>query len=143
MTVCRPFSSSCLLRLAAVCTLLALAVLAPPAAAAPAPDVNETCLACHGDKDAKRADGRSIAVEGATFAQSVHGQMQLKCTDCHSDVSVQKLPHPEKLNPVVCASCHAAEVREYEATVHGVARKGGNTIAATCTDCHGTHDIKR
>jgi hypothetical protein len=27
--------------------------------------------------------------------------------------------------------------------VHGVARKGGNQVAATCTDCHGTHDILR
>ena len=34
-------------------------------------------------------------------------------------------------------------VKEYSATVHGMARKGGSTVAATCTDCHGLHDIKR
>ena len=28
-------------------------------------------------------------------------------------------------------------------TVHGQARKGGNDVAATCTDCHGKHDILR
>jgi nitrate/TMAO reductase-like tetraheme cytochrome c subunit len=108
-----------------------------------ASSVSETFLACHADKDAKGADGRSIAVEGATFAQSVHGEMHLKCTDCHVDVSAQKLPHPGKLKPVSCATCHEKAVKEYAGTVHGTARKGGNAIAATCTDCHGTHDIKR
>jgi nitrate/TMAO reductase-like tetraheme cytochrome c subunit len=108
-----------------------------------APGINETCLACHGDKDAKGADGRSIAVEGTTFAQSVHGEMHLKCTDCHSDVSIQKLPHPEKLKPVACANCHQKELKEYWTTVHGIARKGGSTVAAACADCHGAHDIKR
>jgi Cytochrome c3 len=129
-------------QLAVLGAVLGLAWIAPAALAATAPDVNETCLACHGDQDAKRADGRSIAVAGATFAQSVHGQMGLKCTDCHADVSVQKLPHAEKLKPVDCATCHATQVKEYRATVHGMARQGGNTIAATCTDCHGVHDIK-
>ena len=105
--------------------------------------VNDTCLACHGDKDAKGADGKSIAVEATTFAQSVHGEMHLKCTDCHGDVSAQKLPHPEKPKPVDCANCHQKEVKEYSGTVHGLARKGGNNVAATCTDCHGLHDIKR
>ena len=91
----------------------------------------------------KARDGKSIAVEGAAFAQSVHGEMHLKCTDCHADVSAQKLPHPEKLKPVACANCHDKAAKEYSATVHGIARKGGNNVAAACTDCHGLHDIRR
>jgi nitrate/TMAO reductase-like tetraheme cytochrome c subunit len=143
MTERRLSPGACLRGLAAISMLLGLASLAAPAAGATAPGVNETCLACHGDKDAQRADGTSIAVAGAAFAQSVHGEMQLKCTDCHADVSVLKLPHPEKLKPVACSNCHATEVKEYSASVHGVARKGGNAIAATCTDCHSVHDIQR
>jgi len=131
------------LSVGAICAILSLVPLDAQGAAPATPGGNETCLACHGDKDAKRADGRSIAVEGSTFAQSVHGELHLQCTDCHSDVSIQKLPHPEKLKPVACANCHQKEVNEYSATVHGIARKGGNTVAATCTDCHGTHDIRR
>jgi len=127
---------------AAVCVGLLAAGLAGAAAPA-APGVNDTCLACHGDKEAKGADGKSIAVEATTFAQSVHGEMHLKCTDCHGDVSAQKLPHPEKPRPVDCANCHQKAVAEYRSTVHGIARKGGNNVAATCTDCHGLHDIKR
>ena len=70
---------------------------------APAPSVTDTCLMCHADKDAKGAAGKSIAVDGAKFAASVHGEMKLKCTDCHADVSADKLPHPDKLKPVNCA----------------------------------------
>ena len=98
---------------------------------------------CHAAADAKGTSGKLIAVDGAKFAGSVHGEMKLKCTDCHADVSPDKLPHADKLKPVNCATCHDKAVREYAGTVHGVARKGGNVIAATCTDCHGTHDIKR
>jgi hypothetical protein len=116
----------------------------PVAAAAPAvPDPNETCFACHGDKDARAEGGKSIAVEAAAFAKSVHGEMKLECTSCHADVSPKKIPHPAKLKPVDCGGCHEKPVKEYAATVHGVARKGGSTAAATCADCHGTHDIKR
>jgi nitrate/TMAO reductase-like tetraheme cytochrome c subunit len=98
---------------------------------------------CHADKDAKSAGGKSIAVDADRFKGSVHGEMQLKCTDCHADVSAQKLPHPEKLKPVNCAVCHDKAVAEYAGTVHGLARKGGNAVAANCADCHGTHDITR
>jgi len=132
--------------LGATCAALCFASLAAGVASAAtpsAPDVNETCFACHGDKDAKGAAGKSIAVEATAFAHSVHGEMRLKCTDCHGDVSPQKLPHPEKLKAVNCATCHDKAAKEYGSTVHGMARKGGNNVAATCTDCHGQHDIRR
>jgi hypothetical protein len=126
--------------------MLGLGAFAIPAARAAAPtpaDPNETCFACHGDKDAKGATGKSIAVEAAAFVKSVHGEMKLECTACHTDVSAKKIPHAEKLKPVACGSCHDKPVKEYAATVHGVARKGGSTAAASCVDCHGTHDIRR
>lgn len=123
---------------AAICGIGALF-----AGAASAADDSETCLACHGDKDAKGSTGKSIAVEAGAFAKSVHGEMKLPCTACHTDVSVKKLPHAEKLKPVECGTCHEKPVAEYKATVHGTARKGGSTAAATCVSCHGTHDIKR
>ncbi len=136
-----------LLRTIRACSLFvgvaALLVGGSALAAAPAASPNDTCLMCHADKDAKGAGGKSIAVDAAKFGGSVHGELKLKCTDCHADVSADKLPHPETLKPVQCATCHDKEVKEYAGTVHGVARKGGNTVAASCTDCHGTHDIKR
>jgi hypothetical protein len=122
---------------------LGAANTATAATPAPAPGVNDTCLMCHADKDAKSAAGKPIAVDGAKFAASVHGELKLKCTDCHTDASADKIPHAEKLKPVSCATCHDKAVKEYAGTVHGAARKGGNAVAANCTDCHGTHDILR
>jgi cytochrome b subunit of formate dehydrogenase len=50
--------------------------------------------------------------------------------------------HPGKpVSPVVCATCHDKPSTTYEASVHGMARKAGNTGAAQCSDCHGVHDI--
>jgi hypothetical protein len=116
---------------------------APAAAAAPSPDPNESCMMCHSDPAAKSEAGKSIAVDPQVFEKSVHGQMQFKCTDCHGDVSIDKLPHEPKLKPASCASCHGGQVAEYEATAHAKARKGGNAVAATCSNCHGMHDIRK
>jgi len=131
-------------------TLLLLAAVAvsaqaatKKAPAAPAADPNEVCLACHGDAAAKGASGKSIAVDPAVFAKSVHGEMQFKCTDCHADASADKLPHAEKLAPAACSGCHEEAVRKFSTTAHGKAIKDGKTAAATCHDCHGTHDIRR
>ena len=108
------------------------------AAAAP----NDTCLMCHADAGAKNAAGAS-SLDAKTFAASVHGQMNFKCTDCHSDVSADKLPHEPKLKPADCAACHEAPVKEYLSTAHAKARAGGNLVAATCSNCHGNHDIQK
>jgi hypothetical protein len=126
--------------LACVCAGLAAIVSFPALAAG---DPNETCFACHADKDAKGSNGKSVAVDGASFARSVHGEMKLPCTACHADVSEKKIPHPEKLKPVECGTCHEKPVAEYRKTIHGTARKSGSRAAATCVDCHGKHDILR
>ena len=132
-----------LVALAALTFSLSLDAKPAPAAAAAPPDPNESCLMCHSDPAAKSGSGKSIAVDAKAFAGSVHGQMQFKCTDCHSDTSAEKLPHAPKLKPANCAGCHEAAVKEYQSTAHAKARAGGNQVAATCTDCHGSHEIKK
>src|SRR5512137_3058932 len=116
---------------------------AAPKKEAPPADPNETCMMCHADASAKGAGGKSIAVDLAVFGKSVHGEMQFKCTDCHADVSPEKLPHAEKLQPAACVNCHDEAVKKYTGTAHAKARAKGQGMAATCHDCHGTHDIKR
>jgi hypothetical protein len=125
-----------------VCMGVATVVDAKPPAAAPPPNPDDTCLLCHANADAKAGSGKSIAVDGAKFAASVHGQLKLACTNCHADIVVDKIPH-EKLKPVNCANCHDKAAGEYAGTAHGIARKGGNVVAASCVDCHGSHDIRR
>jgi len=117
----------------------AFAWMAAPAAAQGA---NDTCLLCHGKESAKDKTGRSIAVDREKFVDSAHGKAKLKCTSCHADTSEDKIPHADKLKAVDCAKCHKEPVAEYQNTVHAKARKKGSGEAATCTDCHGTHDIR-
>jgi nitrate/TMAO reductase-like tetraheme cytochrome c subunit len=112
---------------------------AQAAAPVPAPTVDD-CLACHDDATLKRANGTAVSVSKAAFGASVHGP--LACVDCHADLAHAELPHTEKLAKVDCASCHADEVALYKQSAHAAARAGGQDVAATCTSCHGTHDIR-
>jgi hypothetical protein len=85
-----------------------------------------------------------VAVKGAEFAASIHGAGGVACVDCHADLArSSEFPHAEKLKRVQCAACHDKAVAAYETSVHAQARRSGkNLTAATCIDCHGTHDIK-
>ena len=131
-------------RLGAVLLASSLVVGASIASGAPAakPPSNEDCLTCHGETDAKRADGHPVFVSKEKYSSSVHGQAGLACVDCHADLAASsEFPHPEKLAPAQCASCHADVVSDYGKSVHAEARQRGGSLAATCADCHGTHDI--
>jgi hypothetical protein len=108
----------------------------------PKAPTSDDCLMCHGESDAKRADGRPVFVPATGFAASVHGQAGFSCVDCHADLATAELPHAEKVAPVDCATCHAGPVATYQTGVHAEARRAANAAAATCTDCHGTHDIR-
>ena len=111
-----------------------------PAAAALPSHTADDCLACHDDDSMKRGDGTSVAVHKAVFSASVHGGVS--CTDCHADLAHADLPHPEHVAKVDCAACHTDEVAQYTNSAHAQARARGETVAATCVDCHGTHDIR-
>ncbi len=106
---------------------------------APKPPANEDCLVCHGEADAKRADGRTIAVDAKHFEASIHGP--LGCVDCHAEAA-KELPHPDKLAKVACGSCHDDVAGKYHDSMHAWAKeKAGLVGAPACADCHGTHDI--
>jgi hypothetical protein len=112
-------------------------------AAAPAP-ANDTCLACHGDADAKSGTGKSIAVDAKKFAQSVHGGLGLDCVACHTDLAkTAEFPHAEKLARVNCATCHDQASAAFDTSIHAQARRQTpGSVAATCVDCHTAHEIR-
>lgn len=104
---------------------------------------NKDCLECHADKDLTKTNalGKTISlfVDEARLAASSHRTNS--CASCHSDL---KPTHPDDnvaAQPVSCARCHENASQTYAASVHGLAAKAGKTGTATCTDCHGTHDI--
>jgi formate dehydrogenase gamma subunit len=111
------------------------------------------CSGCHG--------GIS-----SVYSESVHGYSWIRgnpraptCSSCHGKHNILRSTDLEsrtfRLNqPATCAECHGEAgllteelVRlpqtagSYARSVHGAA-SGAGLEAATCTDCHGVHDLK-
>jgi hypothetical protein len=103
---------------------------------------NEVCLSCHavpGLEKERQGKKVSLTVDPQRFFQSVHAP--LPCTACHSEIS--QVPHAAELKPVQCAPCHAQAAADYQTSVHGSAQSNGDRDAATCSGCHGKHDIMK
>lgn len=111
------------------------------------------CESCHVGK----ADVAGQALRGTkfvtSFEASVHGAALQRgdikaanCVDCHgahdmnramtANARVSKMHVAE-----TCAQCHAKTAHEFGESVHAVALNKGNIDSATCTDCHGEHEI--
>ena len=105
---------------------------------------NGDCLVCHADNTLAitNAAGRKISlfVDEARFAASVHRTNS--CVSCHADITSAHPDDNRPVSPVNCARCHEEQGESYGASVHGLARKEGHEDAATCVDCHGSHDIQ-
>ncbi|MBI5836565.1 MAG: hypothetical protein HZB25_04910 [Candidatus Eisenbacteria bacterium] len=124
---------------------LALAALGLAAAAAAPPPAKfagaEACLECHEvGAPGPRKDGNAPRVDPALHG-SAHAAVG--CVDCHADLKGAEFPHPEKLKPVACGSCHADARTQDERSLHGQASRRGDALAPTCKSCHGTHGVKR
>jgi hypothetical protein len=114
-----------------------------PAAAKAAAEASQKCIDCHSEAEPtdKSSAGKPVLLDVARHAKTLHGSGKATCVDCHADEGMRKYPHksPKRAQ---CASCHDKAVKEYANTIHGKARADGRMVAATCSDCHGTHDIK-
>lgn len=91
---------------------------------------------------------------------SVHGYREidgmqytpLECTDCHRDEEYTSFPHPELefatrreltlARETICQDCHTNIFDETRDGIHNRALQEGNQDAATCFDCHGSHEIQ-
>jgi hypothetical protein len=104
------------------------------------------CLGCHGNAafSMPGPDGkpRSLEVRKEGFEASVHGKMNLPCVACHTDIT--EVPHKQEARQKVdCGNCHAAQKKEYLASVHGdEAVWKLNPRAATCVSCHTNHYVE-
>ncbi len=112
----------------------------PVAPVKPAAVPNSECLDCHEAEFKPRQKGQAaewIGVRPEVFAKSVHGK--LSCVDCHATIT--ETPHDSKLPAAQCASCHEHETTQYATSIHSVSHQMGGTDSASCTSCHGTHDM--
>lgn len=91
-----------------------------------------SCATCHQD----------IAKE---YEQSLHATAAgLSCLACHGDIHAQEAGEGEGAmasGVTTCLKCHADRER-YVEKGHTAKYLAGNTDAASCTDCHGAHDMK-
>jgi cytochrome b subunit of formate dehydrogenase len=102
---------------------------------------SEECAGCHetGRRTGKREPGMPPPFDAAALRASPHAG--LECNNCHNTGTTA--PHPEKLPPVDCGSCHADQHSQYAESLHGRAAQRGDRLAPSCTQCHGTHNILR
>ena len=101
------------------------------------------CLDCHSDKTLATTNAtgaaKSLFVDPAILSASVHKTNA--CISCHADVTARHPDDNRILAPVNCARCHEQQGESYGASVHGLAQRSGHADAATCADCHGSHNI--
>jgi len=104
---------------------------------------NDKCLECHRDKDLTKdlpgGKHRTLFVDGPKLKASVHGNTQ--CAECHKDLAAEHPDDAKAPKTVDCAGCHARQAKSFGASVHGIALLHGNDTAASCKDCHGTHEV--
>ncbi len=115
---------------------------------------NDYCLSCHGKPDQyfSLPSGEQVysTIDSTTFHDSVHGQKGYACVQCHTDI--RTYPHPPTTAQTAreltlqlnsdCARCHSANATKTQDSVHAKALAEGNLNAATCTDCHGAHNVQ-
>ena len=115
----------------------------------------ETCARCHAEvvEQYRRSEHGKAAASGASSAPT--------CLACHrlaiAAINGHKDGDPAALKIAqerMCLECHldnpdvrarmgpdAGFIAAYERSVHGAALMGGNANAATCIDCHGSHEM--
>ena len=103
---------------------------------------NEYCLECHSDKELTKTVNDSIEVSlyvsESMFENSVHEGFD--CVSCHQ-ISIDDHPGEGSVGEMLCADCHEDVQEEYIGSIHGTSHLAGIKLAATCSDCHGTHQI--
>ncbi|MHC4606242.1 MAG: cytochrome c3 family protein [Planctomycetota bacterium] len=108
---------------------------------APGGAANRDCLKCHSDRGpTMEREGKTIPLflDEEAHALSAHGGVA--CAQCHTEVrrTLQRPCEPIR-SRVDCSICHAEQVRQHGASVHGTLAAKGDPDAPTCLDCHEKH----
>jgi nitrate/TMAO reductase-like tetraheme cytochrome c subunit len=116
------------------------------------------CLLCHSQPGRSltlpSGETLSLTIDEHVLADSVHGvgnpKGALACVDCHADqrfphkpVAAQSIREYQLERYATCRNCHEEQYTKSQDSVHAEAIKAGTLEAATCADCHGSHDIQK
>jgi cytochrome b subunit of formate dehydrogenase len=95
---------------------------------------DETCLACHGERELRGERGQSISVDPAKYKAGVHNA--LRCVTCHA--AAAEIPHPKRMPRLECSACHAEAPADVAGSAHGIFGP------QACSTCHGSvHEAVR
>jgi len=110
--------------------------------------------------------GSSSAIEGVScfhchtkiveeFKSNIHYDKGFTCEECHGGIARSNntlstsimsgdfIGRPTRENITnVCSKCHPKEAEDYKKSIHWEEIQKGHPEAATCTDCHGVHEIR-
>lgn len=117
-------------------------------------NIIKQCSTCH-DEEQLDAAGNSLNTYHINFMESVHGRAIVSgnssaanCIDCHGAHNI--VSSDDENSPInhfnvakTCAKCHEDIDEIYETSIHATSIRDGEKGPATCTDCHGEHDILR
>src|ERR1022692_2571328 len=104
---------------------------------------NSDCLDCHSDKTLSKtnAAGKEVSLFVDAARLSGSAPKTNTCASFQADITEKHPDDNVAPKPVSCATCHESQTESYGASVHGLALKAGRADAATCQDCHDSHDI--
>ncbi len=112
-----------------------------------------TCCNCHEARSGAVNAGFRQPCVREEYLRGVHGQLIQEgfegaptCNTCHPAHSIRKRIDPQstiyKLNiGNTCGECHIDALEEHSQSIHARALSHGVFESATCTDCHGEHQI--
>ncbi|UCF66946.1 MAG: cytochrome c3 family protein [Acidobacteriota bacterium] len=127
--------------------------------------VAPNCATCHGSHQIRRPSDPESRVHRAAipdtcgscheairrqYADSVHGALAdagntvaAICTDCHTYHQIGSPDLADWKVDVIgeCGTCHEESLETYRDTFHGQVTSLGFARVATCSGCHGSHDI--
>jgi len=132
-------------------------------------DISKTCAKCHSNPDRMKEFGSSLPTnQWENLQTSVHSKSALRgkehiaqCITCHGVHNIVSVKNPTSpaypLNVVkTCSKCHADiafmktynpslpvdQLEKYRTSIHGMKNAKGDSKAAECASCHGSHDIR-
>ena len=118
---------------------------------------NDSCLVCHAEEGLSMVlpsnEVLPLTMDAETLdasAHGVHADEEVRCVDCHNDMA--GYPHADfpdvdyrtwqlKMS-LVCGNCHEDEALDRQESVHARLIAAGKFEAASCADCHGSHDVQ-
>lgn len=116
------------------------------------------CRGCHGQGKSTPYLGGQLfhLIQHRAHDQNIHaqklqsGRPAATCLDCHSTTgdATGILPQDDEKSTInraniarTCARCHEQPAGSFHDSIHGKGQGRGINASATCSDCHGSHEI--